>query len=326
MTNENFINLEGEKIPIANQRVDIFKLNFFPENPRILSLILEDPKLKHDNNLIEKALWNKNEPRKLYKSIEKHGGLITPIIVHKNFVLEGNTRLCCYRRLFNTTHDKKWQFIECQVLLTDNLPKDKIEILLGNEHIIGKQEWDTFEKGCWMNKLLKEDKYTTEKIAEIVGHSKQWVNVHIQAYETMIKEKILDSNKFSHFVQIYSNGDINKIKNNQDNNVVKEIIRMVKNDQIPTAQDIRKIPKLWKDKKSKVRLLSGEDINEVFTLQKMRDITLNNSFLNNAEDLTTKMKRLTLKQREEIRKDNKGKFIIKKLANESNALLREIDG
>lgn len=325
MEKENLINLEGEKIPVKYEEIDILKLKFFPENPRILSIILQNPKIKENDELLEKEMWQKNETKKLYKSIVKHGGLIHPIIVHKDFVLEGNTRLCCYRNLYKTNKDEKWKKIPCQILKVDKLSKDKIDTLLGNEHIIGKQEWDTFEKGCWMSKMLNEDKYNYEKIAEIVGHSIKWVKDHISAYDTMVAEKVIDRSKFSHFVQIFANGEIRKIKNQKDKNVIKEAIKMVKNDQIPTAQDVRKLPILWHDKRSKKRLLEGEKITDTYHLQKARDITLGNTFLSHAKDLVERMSNLTRAEREEISKDNKGKNLIEKLAGESNALLREIN-
>ena len=158
---EKCINLAGEEIPVESRMIDIFKLKYYPDNPRILSIIKQNPKIKKDEKLIGEELWggrHANDTHRLFRDIERHGGLIHPIIVHDNYVLEGNTRLCCFRRLYELYKDEKWKFIRCEILLTKELPKEKISILLGNEHIIGKIQWETFEKGCWMRKMLKEDK------------------------------------------------------------------------------------------------------------------------------------------------------------------------
>src|SRR3989344_7084866 len=117
MEEKNYINLGGEKIPIKTEMIDIFKLKYYPENPRILSIIKQNPEIIKNEKLIEEKLWSDNDTHRLYRDIEHHGGLIHPIIVHDNYVLEGNTRLCCFRRLYEPNKDNKWRFIKCEILL-----------------------------------------------------------------------------------------------------------------------------------------------------------------------------------------------------------------
>lgn len=325
MKNEkkNFINLDGERILVKYERMDILKLKFYPDNPRILSIINQNPKIRKSEELIRKELWGKNETHRLCKSIEKHGGLIHPLIVHDGHVLEGNTRLCCFRHLYERNKDKIWRFIDCEILLVKTLPKQKIDALLGNEHIMGKIEWDTYEKGCWMTKMLREDNYSLDKIGDIVEHPKKWVNNHIWAYETMLQNKIPEKEKFSHFVQIISNAEIQGLKK-KDPKIITKIIKLVKNNQVSIAQDIRKIPKLWNDKKSLKKLENDEKVDQVFSELKARDITLTSPFLQEAQEIAKKIENLTVIKREEIGKDNKGRFVIKKLANASIKLCREL--
>jgi len=322
--NESYIYLSGKEIPVEYKKVDINELKYYPENPRILSILIQKSK-KIDDELIEKELWEKNETHQLRREIEKHGGLIHPIIVYQNYVLEGNTRLCCFRHLYKQYKDEKWRFVDCKIIKAKNLSKEKIDTLLGNEHIIGKIAWDTFEKGCWMSKMLRDDGYPLESIKEIVGHSEKWIQDHIWSYETMIKEKIKKKDKFSHFVQIKSNSELWKIKRNVDPKIIDKTIEFIKNGQVPIAQDIRKIPKLWHDKKLRKKLEDGEKVDQVFHELKAKDITLTSTFLRDAQELTEKMQKLTVVKRDEIKNDDKGKFIIRKLTRECKNLNKELN-
>lgn len=325
MEEKNYINLGGEKILIKTEMINIFKLKFYPDNPRILSKIKQNPEIKKDEKLIEEKLWGDDNTHKLCRSIEHHGGLINPIIVHDNYVLEGNTRLCCFRRLYAQNKEDKWKFIRCEVLLIKKLPKEKIDLLLGNEHIIGKIEWDTFEKGCWMTKMLKEDGYSIEKIEEIVGKSESWIKQQISAYEIMVKEKISDKNKFSHFVQMVSNDQIKQIQKKKDPKIKEKIIKAIKNEQFKTAQDIRKIPLIYEDEKTRKRLFEyGEPIDEIFYDLKSEHPTRGSPFIRIIEDLTQRASELTRKERAEIAEDREQKDKIKKLACELKKLCSEL--
>ena len=61
-------------------------------------------------------------------------------------MLEGNTRLCCYRHLYKESkYDNKWKYIKCHLIL-DEIIQDDIYRLLCTEHIEGKIDWDPYEK------------------------------------------------------------------------------------------------------------------------------------------------------------------------------------
>ena len=325
MEGKNYINIGGEKILVKTEMVDIFKLKFYPDNPRILSKIKQNPEIKKNEKLIEEKLWDDDDTHKLCRSIEHHGGLINPIIVYDNYVLEGNTRLCCFRRLYAQNKEDKWKFIRCEVLLIKKLPKEKIDILLGNEHIIGKIEWNTYEKGCWMTKMLKEDDYGIDKIKEIVGNSEIWIKQQISAYEIMVKEKINDNKKFSHLVQLVSNDQIRQIEKNKDPKIKEKIIKAIKNDQFKTAHDIRKIPVVYEDKESRKRLFEyGESIEQIFYDLKSEHPTRGSPFIRVVEDLTQRASELTRKERAEIAEDIAQKDKIKRLACELKKLCSEL--
>ena len=134
------ISIGGERIHFKYEMRDIFQLKFYPDNPRIASIIIRKKGEVVDDDFIDGKLWENNSTHRLKRNIEDHGGLQHPIIVHGNWVIEGNTRLCCFRHLYDETKDEKWRKINCQVLVQE-LSKKQVNLLLGNEHIVGKIEW-----------------------------------------------------------------------------------------------------------------------------------------------------------------------------------------
>ncbi len=325
---EDYITVGQKKVRVSYESRDIFKLRFYPENPRIASIISKHPD-KISDDFIDKELWNRNETHQLKRRIERHGGLIHPVIVQENYVVEGNTRLCTYRHLYKQAEEeggdtKQWQHISCQVLLT-KLDKKRLYELLGDEHIIGKINWDTYEKGCWMTKMLQEENLSYEDIKDITSLSIQIIKNHIETYNMMVIEKVDDTKKFSHFLQLISNAEIRKVKK-RDPQILDKCIKAIKNSQFKDAKDLRKVPEICKNKKAKKRLFEyGERCDEVYHSLKASHPTIGSTFVRAADDVCGRMYSLKRKEREEIAEDNKARNIIKKLAKESRKLHKEIE-
>lgn len=324
---ETYITIAQEKVPVSYENRDIFELRFYPENPRIASIISKH-RDKVNDDFIDKELWDRNETHQLKGRIERHDGLIHPVIVHGNYVIEGNTRLCAYRHLYKQAEEEgkdsaKWRHISCQVLLT-TLKKKQIYELLGDEHIIGKIDWNTYEKGCWMTKMLEEEKFSHEDIKGITSLSIQTIKYHIEAYKMMITEKVEDTKKFSHFLQLVSNAEIRATKK-RDPQLIDKCVEAIKDGQFKDAKDLRKVPKICKDKNAKKRLFEyGESCDEVYHSLKAMHPMIGSTFVRMAEDVCKKMLNLKRKEREEIAEDHKARNIVKKLAKESKKLYTEI--
>lgn len=325
---KHYITIAQEKVPVSYENRDIFGLRFYPENPRIASIISKH-RDKVNDDFIGEELWSRNETHELKRRIERHGGLMHPVIVHEKYVIEGNTRLCAYRRLHKQAEDegtdnKKWSNIECQVLLA-KLNKKQIYVLLGDEHIIGKIKWDTYEKGCWMTKMREEENFTDEEIKEITSLPIPAIRNHIEAYKMMVKEQVEDTNRFSHFVQLVSNAEIKKVKK-RDPDIIKKCVGAIKDGQFKDAKDLRKVPDICKDKKAKRRLFEyGEPCDEVYVSLKAAHPMIGSTFVKAADDVCRRMSRLKRKEREEIAEDNKARIIIKRLAKEGRKLHTEIE-
>jgi len=141
----------------------------------------------------------------------------------------------------------------------------------------------------------------------------------------MIKAKVTDKNKFSYFVQLDSNDQIKQIQKKKDPKIKEKIIKAIKNDQFKTARDIRNVPIVFEDKKSRKRLFEdGEPIDQIFHDLKAEHPTRGSLFVRVIEDLTERMCGLTRKERSEIALDTSQKEKVKKLAKEIRKLCLEL--
>lgn len=326
--NDNHITVGGLEIPVTYELRDIFKLHFYKENPRIASIIVKhDAPL--DDDFIEKQLWERNETHALKRRIEKHNGLIHPVIIYKDYVIEGNTRLCAYRRLYKQAVDESrdpshWSKISCQVLQRE-LDKKRIYELLGDEHILGKIDWNTYEKGCWMTRMMEVDDLDSDEIANIIGLSVSTVRNHITAYMLMVEKEVEEPKKFSHFLQLVGNAEIKKIEKHHDDSIIDKCVDAIKEGQFRDAKDLRKIPKIYKDRTARKRFFEyGEDCDDVYTQLKADHPSVGSTFINTANDVCERMRKLKRKEREDLSSDAKARYRIEKLAKDSNKLNDEI--
>src|SRR5262245_58073701 len=106
-------------VPVVKRWINHTKLQFFPDNPRVHSVMRADDK-EPSQDEIQKHLLELDHVKALIQSIKLHGGLIDPIIVRDGTfqVLEGNSRLAAYRALA-TIDPIKWAKLQCIVI-----PKD----------------------------------------------------------------------------------------------------------------------------------------------------------------------------------------------------------
>ena len=322
---KNFISLKGEKIPCELKTKNIFSLKFYYENHRIGSIISQ-AKEKITDDFIDKELWQDNNTHKLYKDIEKEGGLINPVVVEGDRVIEGNTRLCAYRHLYaNASPEEKerWKHIPCVVLL-QKLTKEQLYTLLSTEHITGKIEWDTYQKGLLLTKMLEKDKYDYEKISNITKLPKNTIKDHINAYKLMSKAKDIDKKKFSYYVQLVSNGKIKKIAHD-DPTIIAKTVNAIKKGQFQDAREIRKIPLIYKHKSSRKNFFeNGELCEKVYIELKSAIPTIDSPLIRLIDETTKKIGNLTREERNKYAQNNDFKFKIKKLGREVKKLVQEI--
>jgi len=318
------LSIRGREINYEYRLLGIEEIRFYRKNPRIATILAEHTGEITDE-VIDGKLWERDDTHRLYRQIEKDGGLIHPIIVYRNEALEGNTRLCCYRHLYSTTNDERWRYIKCHIIL-DELTQDEIYRLLCTEHIEGKIDWDAYEKANLFCKMKKEEGMTLEQISEIINESPASIRNKIRAYELMVEHGIVDKNKYSHFEQLVSSGPIREIKKTQDKDIEKKVIKLIKEGKIKKATDIRKIGDIYKHKKARKRLFDQKDeLDQVYVDLKAKAPMTDSPFMKDVEDLSRKVKKLRRGEREGLKRSKRDLAKIEQLVKELIRLCRELN-
>jgi hypothetical protein len=256
MTNDNnseFMMIGSKRVPIRIEEIDIFQLDYYPDNPRI-NYVLSKYGENLDQNTIEQSLWTLDSTKNLAEDIRRNGGLIEEILVLDNQVVEGNTRLCAYRHLYKTAPEGqkgKWKKIRAKRLL-ENIDIKDIFLLLGKLHIEGKTEWDPYEKASYIYKMTDENGMSLDEISNIVGMPASSIRTQITAYELMrdnylpkitkLDDKETEIKKFSIFLEYCRSADLQKVKKESPDILTDEkFIKWVLEGRVRSAAyDVRK--------------------------------------------------------------------------------------
>ena len=214
-------------------------------------------------------------------SIEANGGLLEPVIVRGNVVLEGNCRLAAYRMLAKKDIEK-WAYIRCTVL-PDNITEEQILSLLGTIHIIGRMDWNAFEKAGYLYRTQKKSRRPITAIADDLGMKVNEAKLSIKVYERMHKEDDMQPRKWSHYYELLKNPAItNADEENPDLMIVSRVIEKIKNDSFTDAKDIRKIGIVIKSQNEDALSVLDEYLDGEIDLDDAVDLT---SDLNKAQTI-----------------------------------------
>jgi len=332
---KNEIVVIGQKIQTRIEEIDIFKLNYWKENPRVNAIIKQKLGGKDISNKdIEKLLWDEVDSVKdLYQDIEKHGGLIDEILVRDNIVLEGNSRLCAYRHLYRKAERKndedemlKWSYIRARIIPLET-SNQVVFSILGTWHIKGKTQWDTYEKAAYFKRMNIDYGYSLKDIADSISQTEKFVKDHIEAHDLMVENDVYTLEKFSYFYQLVL--EKNKSKNSEifqkEPQIVTRVIESIKNEPLKRAEDIRDLPKILKDQKAKKLYLNREaDFNDALEISKDRHPEHEDSFYNHIKKITEILQSCSVKRIEEIRTDGNKKYILEKLYKEVKNFCKKV--
>jgi hypothetical protein len=244
-TNEKKEGYLKESLTLCKQEVDVtlcklpqFELQFFPENPRIYSLIKPD-EAEPSQEEIQERLLKMDHVKKLVQSIRANGGLTDPLIVRDGdyVVLEGNSRLAAYRKLAKED-PIKWGFVKCKLLPRD-IDESLVFALLGEYHIIGRKDWAPYEQAGYLYRRNKNQGVSAEQMASEMGLTKSRVSFLISVYSFMIEKKDYDIDHWSYYEEYLKSHKIRKARDNHPQ--LDEIIpSMIKTAKIEKAVDVRK--------------------------------------------------------------------------------------
>ncbi len=323
MANKLTFSIGGKEVTYESRLIDIFQISFYEKNPRVATIVSEH-KGQISDEIIDKCFWDKDDTHKLKRRIEMDGGLIHPIVVYDGKVLEGNTRLCCYRHLYQETKDDRWKLIKSHVII-DKLSNEDIYRLLCTEHITGKVEWDAYDKANMFCKMKDEDGMNLEQIETIVGESTASISYKIRAYKLMVEHGVINKNKYSHFEQMVTSGEIREIKKNQDPDIEEKVIKLIKDGTVRKATDIRSLGAIYKHKEARKRVFQiGEDVEQVYHDLKAKAPMTDSRIIKDVESLTKRVNSLTREERDAITRNKRDISTIEKLTKEMLNLCREM--
>lgn len=175
-----------QDIAVQELEIEQSKLRFYPDNPRVYSVLQVSDESKPEQAKIQELMCSMEHVKQLKESIKSNGGLIDPVIVRDGdfVVLEGNSRLAAYRLLANID-PIQWGMIKC-ILLPSDIDDSLIFQLLGQYHIIGRKDWSPFEQAGYLYRRRKESKMPIEQMAADLGMTKGVAQKYIEVYQFMI--------------------------------------------------------------------------------------------------------------------------------------------
>lgn len=189
MAGKDALTVGNKEIVVQREEVEVTKLNFYLENPRIYDSVRVaiDGKAPTQEE-IKKILVKTEDVKTLRKDIEMNGGLIEPVIVRRDNlqVIEGNRRLAAYLDLHQKNPSiSQWEKIKC-VVIQDCTDSD-INAILGQFHLQGKKGWKPYEQAGFIYRRRKNDGRTVNQISKELGITKNRVNNFINVYSFMQK-------------------------------------------------------------------------------------------------------------------------------------------
>lgn len=254
--------LEKEVIPLAGVRVEIslvnipiVHINLDKTNPRLAYKLEAAGITNPTQEQLGGLLWEDNDVKELKRAIQVNGGLIEAVIVQANgVVVEGNCRTVSYRKLHEEfPEDETWKYIRARMLPT-GIGRDQLEILLGELHIAGKNEWTPFEQAAHLYKMNKRG-FIEQRLAEFYRLSKSSVSSKLRAYKLMV-EKYLPKykdpallQKWSYFEEFYK-----KLKPKKDTpegaKLEDDFVRWMGEGKFTKGMEVRNLPQILEDPKA----------------------------------------------------------------------------
>lgn len=242
---EDTITLRKREIKVKTGFLPHHMLLFYAENPRIYSIVWKEVGDEPTQAEIFEALAKTVHVREtLVPSIRSNGGLIEPIMVRKNVVLEGNSRLAAYR-LLAQKDASAWELIRVRIL-PDAISDSEVFSLLGEFHIVGKKDWSPFEQAGYLYRRFKTHGIDEKQLQHEVGLTAAKIRHLIHVYEFMLNVDDRNPERWSYYDELLKGRRFNKARELYTN-FDQIITEMIQREEIERAVDIRDgLPKIVK--------------------------------------------------------------------------------
>jgi hypothetical protein len=212
-------------------------LRFYPENPRIYSSLWRDDGHEPTQAEIFDVLSKRENVREvLVPSIRANGGLIEPLLVRGNVVLEGNSRLASYRLLAQIDAEK-WQKVRVRKL-PDTVSDADVFSLLGEYHIVGRTDWAPFEQAGYLYRRHKQFGVSIEALHKEISLTAGRIRHIINVYQYMIDVGDRQPTRWSYYDELLKSRRFAKAAE-QHQDFYDVIVEKIKSGEIERAGDVR---------------------------------------------------------------------------------------
>lgn len=225
MTQQKEITILGKVISVGNAHMEVSKLRFLPDNPRVYAAThgarnFGELSEEAQQDAIFEALCREPSVKNLKKDIFRHGGLIEPIFVRADTdqVIEGNSRLAVYRLLLRDGAEGEWDRIPCE--LVSSLSDEQQAVYLQQVHVTGKTQWSAYEKANFAYVRFREHGWSVERLVSLFGESRQTITRKIAVIEMMAENGDTERSRFSYYDVLF--GLFSKRKRSLDGRPVQE--------------------------------------------------------------------------------------------------------
>ena len=231
------LTLGGMEIPVRNGSLPIYDLSFYPENPRIYSLI-QKPGVEPSQGEIFKKLKALDHVKQLIQSIRANGGLTDPMLVRDGdfVVLEGNSRLAAYRELARNDAIT-WGKAKVRLLPSD-ISEKLVFALLGEYHIIGRKDWAPYEQAGYLYRRNVTHGVSAQGMASEMGLPVRSVNHLINTYKFMVEHDETSVSRWSYYDEYLKSSIVRKARR-ENPELDGIVVGKIKRREIPAAVDVR---------------------------------------------------------------------------------------
>ena len=231
------LTLGGKEIPVRNGYLPIHDLSFYPENPRIYSLI-QRPEVVPSQEEIFNRLSRMDHVKQLIQSIRANGGLTDPMLVRDGdlVVLEGNSRLAAYLALARNS-PIAWGLAKVRLLPSD-ISEKLVFALLGEYHIIGRKDWAPYEQAGYLYRRNVNHGISPRDMASEMGLPVRTINRLITTYKFMVDHGETSITRWSYYDEYLKSSIVKKAR--RENPKLDDIVLgKIKSKEIPAAVDVR---------------------------------------------------------------------------------------
>ena len=227
--------VHGNGVPVITKMMEQDKLRFYPENPRVYSILRSGGKTKPSQEDIEKHLQRFDHVKELREEIK---GLLEPLIAKAGTleVLEGNSRLAAYGALA-AKEPLKWNVAKC-TLLPEDIDESLILALLGRYHVNGKKSWAPYEQAGFLYRRFHNHNVPTEDSGERGGFERQGSESRYRGLQIHGRARRENHRPLELLLRVSTINTIRKARSKHPE-LDSIIVEKIKSEEISKAMDLR---------------------------------------------------------------------------------------